>query len=554
MSQPPGYTQSIDFSQEEANGVAGRSTVRTPALDAELSAIEATLDAILFNLALIQRDDTNLADRVVKLYSLADDVRAAMAAAGSNPRGPWVTATAYAVKDMVSQGTGTYICITAHTSGVFATDLAAGKWLVIFDSAAYSAVNMTFTPTGTIASVNVQAALAEVATESVQNAIGTTKGDIISFTGNATPARKAAGADGYALRPSSGNTDGLAWAPSGLGYTLDGGYLDYSVAANALTIAVKTWLGNNPSDAEPVFVTFRSSTDATGLPVIRKINAATSLTVSSGSTLLTLNSVAFRLWVVGFDDAGTFRLGVINCLSTAPGVGTGRDLGAIFPLRGWGIASSTAEGGGGGADSAQTFYTGVAVAAKAYATLGWASWEAGLAAAGTWSAAPTRAHPWGLRDALPGDIVQQTRQDDGTGAPSTGVTTIPDDDTIPQITEGDQYIAKGLTPSSAANLIAVEAQGSFANDAAGATALIAAMFRDSTGNALATLRLTQPAANASLWFSLKKTVLAATTSLTVFRLRAGGGSAGTTTFNGISGGRKMGGAGNSFVECREIMA
>lgn len=40
----------------------------------------------------------------------------------------WLTATAYVVGDLRSNGGTNYYCTTAHTSGVFATDLAAGKW------------------------------------------------------------------------------------------------------------------------------------------------------------------------------------------------------------------------------------------------------------------------------------------------------------------------------------------------------------------------------------------------------------------------------------------
>jgi hypothetical protein len=43
----------------------------------------------------------------------------------------WVTATAYAVGDLRSNGGTNYYCKTAHTSGVFATDLAAGKWYAL---------------------------------------------------------------------------------------------------------------------------------------------------------------------------------------------------------------------------------------------------------------------------------------------------------------------------------------------------------------------------------------------------------------------------------------
>lgn len=45
--------------------------------------------------------------------------------------GPWLTGTAYVVGDAVSQGGSSYICIEAHTSGTFATDLAASKWEIV---------------------------------------------------------------------------------------------------------------------------------------------------------------------------------------------------------------------------------------------------------------------------------------------------------------------------------------------------------------------------------------------------------------------------------------
>ena len=42
--------------------------------------------------------------------------------------GPWVTATAYAVDTLAENSGSVYICVVAHTSGTFATDLAAVKW------------------------------------------------------------------------------------------------------------------------------------------------------------------------------------------------------------------------------------------------------------------------------------------------------------------------------------------------------------------------------------------------------------------------------------------
>ncbi|MGV7234655.1 MAG: DUF2586 family protein [Nitrosomonadaceae bacterium] len=42
----------------------------------------------------------------------------------------WVTATAYAVGDVVEESGSLYRALTAHTSGVFATDLAADEWVL----------------------------------------------------------------------------------------------------------------------------------------------------------------------------------------------------------------------------------------------------------------------------------------------------------------------------------------------------------------------------------------------------------------------------------------
>lgn len=43
----------------------------------------------------------------------------------------WAGTTAYVVGDLVTESGSTYFCLVAHTSGTFATDLAAAKWLVI---------------------------------------------------------------------------------------------------------------------------------------------------------------------------------------------------------------------------------------------------------------------------------------------------------------------------------------------------------------------------------------------------------------------------------------
>lgn len=43
----------------------------------------------------------------------------------------WNTSTDYVVGQLVTESGSTYFCLIAHTSGTFATDLDAGKWLLL---------------------------------------------------------------------------------------------------------------------------------------------------------------------------------------------------------------------------------------------------------------------------------------------------------------------------------------------------------------------------------------------------------------------------------------
>lgn len=161
--QAPTYTPQTDFSNDERMNAGGRSTVRTANLDAEFDNLAISVNATRNNLALIQRDDGKLADSLVEPYNLSAATKAYVLATKWNARGLWLTATAYAVNDMVDVNGASYICAIAHTSGLFATDYAAGKWQIFIT--ANSAGGQAFTPTSTITSTNTQAAIVEVDTK-----------------------------------------------------------------------------------------------------------------------------------------------------------------------------------------------------------------------------------------------------------------------------------------------------------------------------------------------------------------------------------------------------
>ena len=113
-----------------------------------------------------------------------------------------------------------------------------------------------------------------------------------------------------------------------------------SVATNALTIAIKTAAGTDPSSNDSVSISFRSGTATSGSYVTRKVTTATSLVVSSGSTLGSVSGIEANLYVYAIDNSGTVELAVSS---------------SIYPDNS--IQSTTAEGGAGAADSYTALYS-----------------------------------------------------------------------------------------------------------------------------------------------------------------------------------------------------
>jgi hypothetical protein len=123
-----------------------------------------------------------------------------------------------------------------------------------------------------------------------------------------------------------------------------------------------------------------------------------------------------------------------------------------------------------------------------------------------------------------------------TTSNGTGSTTIPNDNTIPQITEGNEAFTQAITPKNTANILEIEAIVTFSNSTTNAKTLIMALFQDSTANALAATSLATVAEGASFnhQLTLKHTMTAGTVSATTFRIRVGSDTAGTIAWNTLS--------------------
>lgn len=130
---------------------------------------------------------------------------------------------------------------------------------------------------------------------------------------------------------------------------------------------------------------------------------------------------------------------------------------------------------------------------------------------------------------------------------STGTTTVPDDDTIPQNTEGDEWMTVTITPTNTNNILVFEISAWFYSDAD--SPMIGALFQDSTASAIRAGRI-HPLPR-SIEFPLYHRMVAGTTSSTTFKFRAGQAGSHTMTINGVSGARKLGGVMVSYIKVTE---
>jgi hypothetical protein len=140
-----------------------------------------------------------------------------------------------------------------------------------------------------------------------------------------------------------------------------------------------------------------------------------------------------------------------------------------------------------------------------------------------------------------------------TGAYASGTTTIPSDDTIPQNTEGDEYMTLSHTPKNSNNILVIDVVGQFSHSTSGQFGV--ALFKDSDASAIATAGCDGSATTNRLntvTFRHRRT--AGTTSAITFKVRAGNSSSGTTHFNGAVGVRNYGGSRASSITVWEFSA
>lgn len=120
----------------------------------------------------------------------------------------------------------------------------------------------------------------------------------------------------------------------------------------------------------------------------------------------------------------------------------------------------------------------------------------------------------------------------------TYTSSISEDDTIPQNTEGDEVITRTITPTNTSNKIRV--RGILYLSSTSTPRIVLSLFKDSDVNAIAVSSDDMTNNGRISEFNIDHEFVAGTVSEIDIKLRVGQ-SAGTTTINGVSGSRRYGG-------------
>lgn len=352
----------------------------------------------------------------------------------------------------------------------------------------------------------------------------------------------------------------VSWSPDGPGFIQNLGLEITANAsvANALRVRLVQRSGATPTSAAPIRIAFPvatvSAAPANGAYVVREVTSDTALQITSGSSFGTLVNERARIYVGALDNNGTVEACAWNPKSSVFST-TSSVAARVFDLytpSEVATLTTTSEGGAGGADSAATVYSTSARTGVFVRKLGYFDVTLGTTV-GNWSNNPDLIRLVGPGIPTTGDRIQSVSTST-YGITRTGTTAIPNDGTIPQISEGDPYMWATMTHTNPVNPTLIEGLAFMANGTAGVR-IVAHVHRNSETNALFMSEESDGSSsgNFAVTIPMRCMVSTATSGATGYYM-LGGGAAGTTTFNGEGAANRYGDASPSHLSITEICA
>ncbi len=216
----------------EQQGFAAKTT-REKGLEAQLDLLTRRIQELGRDLGallpLLSQAEPSAATAVAAAAAAALSASAAQAAENSilEWKGMWVTATDYAPSDVVRDSGNSYICLIPHTSGVFATDLGAGRWELFIPQGAPGAGTGDMLGGNNLSDVDDPViALATIGGQPIKpnltslGNVALAAGDLLYATGANTLVRLAKGTAGQVLAMNgAGALPEWAAPPLGVGQT-----------------------------------------------------------------------------------------------------------------------------------------------------------------------------------------------------------------------------------------------------------------------------------------------------------------------------------------------
>lgn len=183
------FTRNKDYSDDETNNTGGRSEVDTAGLDGEMDEIVTVTDDHADKLDLLLRDDLKMQDGILEGHEFSNAAINYLAASLNQSgyllwTGEWATGIDYLTGNLAhdpSSGNA-YICLVAHTSGTFSTDLASGYWDLYASAGATGLPAQTGHADKVLATNGASLSWAFIGSNNVDSSIATSASP--TFTGN----------------------------------------------------------------------------------------------------------------------------------------------------------------------------------------------------------------------------------------------------------------------------------------------------------------------------------------------------------------------------------